>query len=430
MALAKVNFISTVLTKYNGLAAKDANTLYFLEDAKKIYKGDVDVTEAVKVVAAFDETPGADIVEGKLYFNATTFEVRVKNGEAWATMLPGIIAAAEGFTDENATKLATIGVTKSFIMDEINKITGGTAFVKGIEWKEGALHVDNGAEAATVITLEGVAHDLVYDKANLKLTIPVYGAEDIVVDIPKDQFVRDGRYEAEYDLPDGSRGAAIVLVIDSEDADTDATTKEIVIPATALVNDYEGGQTNTLKITISDGHEITGTVIVDPTEGNALVATETGLRVDISAKADKLTEDAATHILVGSKDGNLADSGLTLKTTGEMGESATEVPVAALIAEAIAKAVKAVQDDIQTKLDAITNAEGTGRLDVLEETVRNIGDSIVGEGDADEVVVSTESGIVRSGKKLGGATLAETADEYTLATEAAVADALAWKTIE
>lgn len=424
--MAKVNFISTVLAKYTGLAARDADTLYFLEDVKKIYKGDVDVTEAISVVAKFDEVPGADIVEGKLYLNAATFEVRVKNGDAWATMLPGIIATSDEFTDENAAKLATIGATKEYVIAEIQKITDGTAFVKGLEWKDGALYVDNGDGEPDPIELTGVAHEPTYDSASLTLTIPVYGKEDVVINIPKDNFVRTGRYEKDYDLGDGKTGPALVLVVNDG---TEADGTEVVIPAASLVDVYTGETTQSIKVTVSDDNKIAAEVSIDASAGNALVLTENGLMVDINGKANKLTSDAEGHILVGSEDGDLADSGLILKTEGEMGDSATEVPVAALITAAIAAAVKTAQDTIAEQLSEITNEEGTGRLDVLEDTVNNIKESIVGEGEADEILVSTKSGIARSGAKIGGETLSEEADANTLATEAAIVDALSWKSI-
>lgn len=428
--MGKVNFISTLLAKYNALATKDADTLYFVEDAKKIYKGTVDVTEAIKVVAAFDEVPGADIVEGKLYFNATTFEVRVKNGNAWATMLPGTITAGDDFKDENGDKLATIAATKAFIMKEINAITGGTAFVTGLEWKDGKLFVDNNDGEPDPIVFEGVAHDPTYDAATLKLTIPVYGKEDVVINIPKDNFVRSGRYEKDYDLGDGTTGPAIVLVVNDG---TGAAGSEVVIPAASLVDIYKGGNTNSAKVTISEDNVVVAEVVVDPKAGNAIIAGEAGLYVDLSGKADKLTAEAAGHILVADAAGNLADGGLTLRKEGAMGDSATEVPVASLIAAAITAAVNASQQVILQRVEQLE-----GRVDALTERVDNIVDNIVGEGNADEVVVSTEAGIVRSGKKIGGAALAANPDANTLATEkgvktavdSAVTDAMSWKSLD
>lgn len=401
--MAKVNFISASFSKYAALTTKDANTLYFLEDIKKIYKGDVDVTESVKVVDTFEETPSADIVAGKLYINATTFETRIKNGDAWTIMSPGYISTEEQFSnEENASKLATIGATKAYITKQIADITGGTAFVKDVTWsaEDGVLKVDKGDATPASVELTGVSHDVVYDKANLKLTIPVYGSEDVVINIPKDNFIRSGRYESEYDLPDGSKGPAMVLVVDDETDDTDGNTKEVVIPAADLVDVYTGGTSENIKVTISDGNVVSATVIIDPASGNALVSGPNGLMVDISTKADKLTADAAGHVVVAGADGDIADSGMTIKSEGEMGESATEIPVASVIAAAIAAAVKNVQD------------------------------TLVGEGNADEIIISTETGVVRSGKKIGGGTLSETADANTLATEAAVMDAISWKTLE
>jgi len=435
--MAKANFISTILSKYVALATKDPSTLYFVEDAKRIYKGDVDVTEAIKVVESFDETPGADVAAGKIYLNATTFEAKVSDGTAWVTMLPGIVSTADDFDVEaNASKLATVGATKEYITELIADITGGTAFVKDVTWdaEGGVLKVDKGEDTPASVELTGVAHTVVYDKANLKLTIPVYGQDDLVINIPKDNFVRSGRYEADYQLPDGSTGPAIVLVVDDEESDTDNATTEVVIPAASLVDVYTGTTSENVKVTVSEDNKITATVVIDPEAGNALVSTATGLRVDVSGKADKLTADAAGHILVGAADGDLADSGLSVKAEGDMGDAATEVPVAAVIAAAIAKAIQEAQQTTADQLNLITNDQKTGRLDVLEKKVEEIGTSIIGEGNADEVIISTESGIARSGKKVGGATLAETPDADTLATEAAVSaavsDATAWGTLE
>ena len=427
--MAMINFRAGMWAGFKALAAKDENTLYFIEDAKKIYKGSVDMTEAIRVVDAFDDVPGEDIVEGKIYINATSFETRLRNGDAWVVMSPGYITSGDDFTSENGAKLATIGATMAYITDAIADITGGTAFVKEVTWADGKLNVDKGEETPTTIELTGVAHNPVYDKDNLKVTIPVYGQEDVVIDIPKDNFIRDGRYEESYQLPNGEMGEAIVLTVDNEDADSDGAVKEIVIPAAALVHDHTGGETQSIKVSVSDGNEITADIIIDPVAGNALVLTEDGLKVDISGKADKLAGAVEGNVFVQTADGNLADGGVAIKKEGEMGESAAEIPVASLIAAAIAAAVKNAQDALQEQLNAITNEEGTGRLDLLEDKVDGIKESIIGDGEAGKLVVSTESGIERSEASIGGATLGETADANKLATEAAVIEALSWKTL-
>ena len=121
----RVNFIVTLQSKYNSLTSKDENTLYFITDSKRIYRGEVDVTESLLVVSSFDETPGADIIEGKLYVNASTLEVRIKHNNTWAILTPGYVSTGTDFDkEENSGKLATIAATKAYVAQQIADITG------------------------------------------------------------------------------------------------------------------------------------------------------------------------------------------------------------------------------------------------------------------------------------------------------------------
>ena len=62
----------------------------------------------------------------------------------------------------------------------------------------------------------------------------------------------------------------------------------------------------------------------------------------------------------------------------------------------------------------------------IQETLANKIDSM-GTGDADVVVTATANGgVQRSTAKIGGAAISDAADVNTLATEAAVKDALSW----
>ena len=135
--MAKVNFsVCNNLSTYTGLSSKDANTLYFILDAKKIFKGDVDVTSAVEVVTSFDGTAGtgninvADAVAGKFYVNATTFEMRIKNGSAWTILSPGYITDGDGLwansTDDS--KLGTIGAIKNIIGQALDDISTNVSY--------------------------------------------------------------------------------------------------------------------------------------------------------------------------------------------------------------------------------------------------------------------------------------------------------------
>lgn len=400
--MAKVNFIATKLAKYVALASKDASTLYFLEDANKIYKGEVDVTSALQVVDSFSEQPDDTIVEGKIYLNATTFEVRYRNGDAWGIMLPGIIATKDGFVDANSNKLATIGATKAYITAAIEEITGGTAFVKSVAWNaaNGQLEVDNGGDAPETVALTGLVKTPTYDAANLTLTIPVIGGDDVVVNIPKDKFVTAGQYYESYPAENPEYEKVIVLTIDNQD-------EPVIIPAASLVDIYTAdNEGKNLTVTITADNKISATLTLDPAAGNALTYDPAkGFMVDVSGKMDNYGAGTASELVISDAEGKtVSRTGVTLLTdegTTNLGDSATQVPVASVIARAIAETSAALEILIGNKADKLA------------------------AGAADEVLTSTADGnYARSGKAIGGATLAETPDADTLATEAAVKTAI------
>lgn len=401
--MSRVNFISTTLAKYEALTIKDSNSLYFIEDAKQIYKGEVEVTESLKVVNSFDATPGTDIAEGKLYVNATTFEVRIKNGTSWVILSPGYISTSEQFVDANSNKFATIGATKAYITKTISDITGGTAFVKGITYDSatGKLMVDKGEETATEVQLSGVVHDPTYDPAQLKLTIPVVGGTDVVVNIPKDKFVTAGIYN--------TATQNIELTIEGQD-------DPVIIPAAELVDTYTADNTNkNIQVTITDNNKISASLTIDPTAGNALTYNSAkGFMVDISGKMSTYGTGTASEIVVSDATGKtITRTGKTvLSDTGstELGTSETQIPVASIIARAIASAVSTAQTTLQTAINKKADKLATGT--------------------ANEVLLSTADGnYSRSGKTIGSSTLAATPNANTLATEAAVLDAISWKEI-
>ena len=84
------------LAQYKALAARNADTLYFLTDAKKIMKGDDDYTASVLIA---DKLPESGQIQGKLYIVGTTGSVW--NGSAWTTVfeqavIPTIIPSYTG----------------------------------------------------------------------------------------------------------------------------------------------------------------------------------------------------------------------------------------------------------------------------------------------------------------------------------------------
>ncbi|MBQ3184952.1 MAG: hypothetical protein IJB54_03080, partial [Firmicutes bacterium] len=120
-------------------------------------------------------------------------------------------------------------------------------------------------------------------------------------------------------------------------------------------------------------------------------------------------------------------SGYSIQVEGSL-TSGTAVPTAALVASAIATAVQAAQGTLQTAIDNLkSTVDGhTASIKDIQDQIAAISSSILGEGNADEVVVSTASGITRSGKTIGTA-ISDNPSENVIATEKMLADAMSWE---
>lgn len=419
--MAKVNFsVAKTLSTYNGLPSKDTNTLYFVLDAKKIFKGDVDVTSAVEVVTSFDGATGtgninvANAVAGKFYVNATTFEMRIKNGSAWTILSPGYLTTGgEWAQADNDAKLGTIGVIKTIIGQALADIAPAVSY----DNTTGTLTV---GENTTRLT--GIINGIEYSSDQLQLTVKSISASGApttqTISLPKDNFVRSGRYEANYKLPGGGTGPAIVLTVNGGE-ETEST--EVVIPAASLVEVYTGGSTQNITVNVSEDNQITASAIIDSVAGNALVSGENGLSVSIIPASV-----ANGHIAVADGTGKLKDGGVTVLASGDMGSSTTTVPVSSVIANAISAAVASAQGTLQSAIDAlgtrVTNLETFQSSLTGKYLTSSVADNFVG-------FLDTSGNIKDSGKKAGGDTLAESPDANTLATEAAVAAAISWQVL-
>lgn len=391
----RVVFRAIAQSAFDSLDPKDANTLYFITDAGKIFKGSTNVTSCV-TVEAIPEASAA--VKGKLYIDSNTFAMAITmDGASWIQASPGYLTDGVEWAAADSKKLATIGLIKKGIQAAVDGIDTTTYF----ENSTGTVKV--GAEGTGAV-LTGVAHDVKYDRSQLRITIPVYGGTDIVVDIPKDKFVTAGQFYEDYPAEgEPTHHNVIVLTIDGQ-------VDPVIIPAEALVDVYTADNTGKdVTLVISQDNNISASVKIDPTGGNALVTSANGLRVDVSGKMDKIASASGTKIAMTTADGGVSESTYTITADGEMGSHATVVPTANLIAAAIAT--------------AINNANISNKVDKVVGTVDNF------------VGFSAEGAIKDSGKKSGGATLAESPDANTLATEAAVKAALkdahiTWGTIE
>lgn len=420
--MAAIQYKRGTQASYDALTNYDANVLYFLRDSHRIMLGDVDVTTDVTVVTNYEGNAGGISVdnafEGRLYINLTTLECRMKDGDSWVSVIPGYInVGADVKNATNDSKIATVKALREYIAAELAELGNTDAFVTGLAWTAetgtgtGKLVITKGEETLDVV-LAGVPFNINYDEATYQLQISTYGSDTVkTIQLPKPGGIKSGRYEASYDLPDGTKGPALVLVVSNDDGDS-----EVVIPAAELLTAYTGGTTDTITISISAGNVITGTVTIDPDTNNALVKTANGLKVDVSDKLSGYGAGNAAELLISDAAGSaVARSGKTIIAGTEMGESTDAIPTAAAVAAAISAAIAVVNGEItalKTRVTAVENAL-PNKMDLM------------GTGNADEVVISTADGAVaRSTKTIGGATLEANTSADVLATEAAVKAAM------
>lgn len=379
----KVVFYSLTQQQYDAIGSKDANTLYFVSDSGKVYKGTADMTKSVIVT---DSVPAvADAILDKLYIDSASFEAKITvDGSNWIVLSPGYLTDGANWASADSKKFATIGLIKKGISSAIEAISLNTTF----DDTSGTVKVGEGQGA----TLTGIAHGIAYDSSLLKITIPQYGSEDLVINIPKDKFITAGKYYENYPETDPTHHKVIVLTIENQ-------VDPVIIPAEAFANIYTADNTaKNLVVTISDDNKISAHLIIDPASGNALRYSDAGFMVDISGKLDKLSGALGQKLLISNTDGTISESGYGVQTEGDLTDSTSDLAVNKVIYDALAK-----------KLDAVAGTEN------------NI------------VVFGTGKTIKDSAKAVGGDKLKAKVDANTVATEAAVKaaidEALEWSTI-
>ena len=382
--MATVKFFASTLEQYNQLEGKDANSLYVIEDAGRIYKGDKNVTGDTSLVTSVPDTLQADKVAiVKVDASGQTmYDIYVgDSSNAPVKVQPGDVSDSSDFDNEGifGSYTATVSAIKTFVKKAVQTATSGSskAFIDA-SFANGTLTFTPADSSGNkTVELTNVAHGIQWDSSQFKLTIPQYGVEeDVVINIPKDFFLQSGEYIEDHEFtPDGEgdtyHSPAIHLVVNVKGGEA-GTKQDIYIPVKDLVDTYTVASTDTVTLTLSPQHEISAQV-----------------------KFDTATvQSGDEHILVKTATG-------IAETTKSLND----------IAGDITSAVNAAKSEINANLP--------------------------GAGEADKVIISTANGMTRSTAGIGGATLNGTPNATTLATEAAVSTAintcietaLTWNTI-
>ena len=382
--MATVKFFAGTLEQYNGLAAKDANSLYIIEDAGRIYKGDKNVTGDTSLVTSVPDSLAPDkVAVVKITAGTqTVYDIYVGDSSSVPVKVhPGVITDGSLFADDSTygSYTATVSAIKTFVNNALTGVTGNAnkAFINA-SFADGTLTFEPASESETDTNVEltGVAHGITWDSQQFKLTIPQYGEEaNLEINILKDFFLQEGEYVEDYEFTpvegEPYHSPAILLTVNIQNGE-EGTEKVIAIPVKDLVDTYTVGSTDTVTLNMDGSHNITAAVKFDTT------TSQTG----------------DEHILVKTATG-------IAETTKSLNDIASD----------ISTAVEAAKEEIQGNL--------------------------LGAGDADKVVISTANGITRSSATIGGAALNGSPTATVLATEKATSDAintrietaLTWNTI-
>lgn len=282
--MANVLFKSGTYAQYVGLAVKNDNTIYFIDNGQ-IYKGETSYTDQIVVVSAL---PGT-LTAGKVYVNTTDKSVTYYDGTTSTVVVPATVGSIGDSTPD--TDLANVKAIKDFVAAEIAKIpaqvdytvtitdeTAGTGEKTKQTIKQG--EVGSEVEIGTIVVPDlKMEVKATPNDGYLKTYQFTYGTgTTFEVDIPKDLVVESGEVITVTDESPVSgltNGTYLKLVIVNQ-------AEPIYIDVKDLCDVYTGkAVTDGVSVTISDTNEISAALV-----GKAVA--ESNLADDLANKINGL----------------------------------------------------------------------------------------------------------------------------------------------
>lgn len=145
--MALVKFVAGTAAQFQDLSPKDANTLYFITDERRIYKGDIPYSGGIyQTVAAFPEPDSAAV--NTLYVNTATGEVAYFNGTNMQTVVPATGKSISGSGDD--THLATTKAVVDYVTTQVNNLD-----VSALAGRVTTLEGEMDAAQAAITTIQG-----------------------------------------------------------------------------------------------------------------------------------------------------------------------------------------------------------------------------------------------------------------------------------
>ena len=376
--MALVQFKTGNLASYVALAEKDANTLYFCEDAGLLYKGSTLYSGAHVTVSSFPEEAAA--VRNTIYINTTTGEVRYFNGSSYVTMVkPNVTSVSESSTN---AQLPTAKAVYDFVSTETGDLENQISAIVGtnedtaeddtINGLRAAINAENtratGAEQANATAIsaettraqgvEGSLENLTTTaktnlvaainevktaaanaQANAAVTISdstttagmlksytftQNGATIGTIDIPKDLVVSSGELivvDAEHPVSGLTNGTYIKLVIANQ-------TEPIYIDVKDLIDVYTAEQNATqiqlaVNAGVISGEIVDGSVDADALGTDAVTTVKIANANVTKAKLSQAVQDsldaadtAVQSVVTGTTNGTISVDGSEVGVVG------------------------------------------------------------------------------------------------------------------
>lgn len=358
-----LNWYAITSTAYYAAEAETLSeeNLYFLTDTHEIYRGTVPFTDSVITYSGEEPTSPA---RKKIYVNTSTLEGKIYDGTSWTTIIKPVSTTV---TESDANPVSG-GAVYDYVAQALQDLSTSENTVKGITYNKGEfkLVVEKGDDSTEDVVLEGFAVDLNYVPSTGLLQIKDATGAPVGTGINLDleRFVSAAAY--------------------------DATSKQIILAFT-----------NVTSIDTGASYTYPDSMPGSPSEGMACRAGGTWYIYTDSAWAEIGSTDTPLTINVGDLvDTYTAKDSQTVHMTVSDNQFTASVLVSATGGNMIQ-----------------TNADG---LYVAATDLSNY-QTLVESASTTMIPMLDENGQIINGTMTpGGATIAETPNATTLATEAAV----------
>lgn len=250
----KILFAGTQ-ANYNALATKDATKLYFITDTQKLYKGEIDMTAAVRVVSAL---PSAGSAANNVVYvvNDGNFQkacYTVNGGTSYIDIALAWIQAIDDNSSSptyNADSTTTVPTTKAvadYVLSKVGESGAITALAKNASTAAFIDYCKNGSTTvAGSVEVGGVSKIPTWDAATETLTIPYTGfgatsAGSVSVNFGKYSLVKEARYNATTEKID--------FWLEGSDPSTDEP--DFSVDVSALVTEIAVVDTDSVDLTMT-----------------------------------------------------------------------------------------------------------------------------------------------------------------------------------